>query len=179
MKRMLSRISWLFFAGLVSWLPGQSRAAPPSDAQLRQALETALKSKDKTAIMALYSWEGVPDWVKADQSADVDDWLTRELKNATTSPMPTNLPRVMVHNTLRFHLNIRATGIISLGFTDGYGFGFPYGKKGDDYYLASIIAEEIPIPPDETNDLIIRVETLDGQPLRHAKADTSSLGKAP
>ena len=116
---MLSRILWLFLAFLAGWLPEQGQAAPTSDTQLLQALETAVKSKDKAAIMALYNWEGVPDWVKADQSADVDDWLTREFKNASTSPLPTNMPSVWVHNDLRFHLNIQATGIMSLGFTDG------------------------------------------------------------
>jgi peroxiredoxin len=179
MKQMLSSIFRLFLVGLVGWLPAQGRGAPTSDTQLLQALETALKSRDKAAIMALYNWDGVPDWVKADQSAEVDDWLTRELKNASTSPVPTNMPSVMVHNNLRLHLNVRATGIMSVGFTDGYGFGFPYGKKGDEYYLASIIAEEIPSPPDETNALIIRVETADGQPLRHVKVDASSVGNAP
>lgn len=125
MKRMPARISWLFLASLVGWLPVQTQAAPTSEAQLLQTLETALKAKDKDAIMALYNWEEVPAWVKAGQGDDIDDWLTRELKIAKLSPLPPGFSSAGEHGNVRFHLNVKPAGIVELGFTDAFGVGFP------------------------------------------------------
>ena len=108
--------------------------------------------------MALYNWQEVSDWVKADKSDDIDDWLTRELKSAKMSPLPTNFQSGGAHGNIRFHLNVQPTGIVELGFTDGYGVGFPYGKRGDAFYLAGAITEEIAPPHEKTNGVMIRVE---------------------
>src|SRR5208282_6049782 len=88
MRRMLTLISRIFLAGLGGLQPGWGQNAPASDSQLLQKLEAALKVKDKVAIMSLYNGEGVPPWVKADESEDVDDWLPREFKSAKLSPLP-------------------------------------------------------------------------------------------
>lgn len=174
---MLCRVFLPFWLGLFAWLP--LHAAPISDSQLLKSLEAAVKTKDKSTIMRLYNWKGVPDWVKADQSDDIDDWLTRELKSGNLSPLSTNFHSSGTQGNLRFHLNLQPAGIIELHFTDGYGIGFAYGKKGNAFYLAGVIIEEIATPHDKTNCVIIRVESPDGRPLRHAWVHSVSGGDAP
>lgn len=163
----MTLISRIFLVGLGGLQPGWGQNAPASDSQLLQKLEAALKVKDKAAIMSLYNWEGVAPWVKADESENVDDWLTREFKSAKLSPLPTDFPSSGEHGNIRFHRNVEPAGIIEIGFTDAFGQAFPYGKKGGAYYIASLILEDIAGPHDETNSLVIRVQTPDGQPVFH------------
>lgn len=68
---------------------------------------------------------------------------------------------------------------MQLGFTDDYGIGFPYGKKGGVFYLAGVITQESPLAHGATNDLLITVRTPDGQPVPHAQVEVSSPGKIP
>lgn len=163
--------------GLSGSQPLRAKDAPASAPQLLQELETTLKAKDKAAIMALYNWEGVADWVKAAQSEDVDDWLTRELKSAKLSPLPANFSGVGEDGNIRFHINVQPAGAIELEFTDGFGISFPYGKKSDAFYLAGAITEETPALPGDTNGLIIWVETPDGKRLDHACVQSSKPGQ--
>jgi peroxiredoxin len=178
-KRVLFGIWLVIMAGLGGGLPAQAQTAPISDTQLLQAVENALKAKDKAAILALFNWDGVADWVKADQSNDVADWLTRDLKDATTAPLPKGFSSSGEHGNLRYHFNVEPAGIMQLGFTDGYGFGYPYGKKGDALYLAGVITEESPLAASATNDLLITVRTPDGQPVAHARVEAGSPPKIP
>jgi len=157
-----------------------AKDAPASDAQLLERLETAVKAKDKAAILDLYNWDGVPAWVKTGVSQDIeDDWLARELKNAKLSPLPKDFSSAGEHGNIRYNLNIPAAGIIELGFTDGFGAGFPYGKTNNVFYICGPIVEEIPHSPDATNDLVIRIQAPDGQPLRHAAIECGGPGKIP
>jgi hypothetical protein len=159
---MLSRIGLAILAGFGSCLLAQAQTAPTSDAQLVQSLETALKAKDQAAILALFNWDGVTGWVKADESNNVADWLTRDLKSAKTSPLPKDFSNGGEQANIRFHFNVEPAGIMELGFTDGYGIGFPYGKKGDAFYLAGVITEEVPVAHNGTNEMLISVQTPDG-----------------
>ena len=178
MKPKFALVPLLFWLGIFAWPMLPAQAAPTSDDQLLQALESALKAKDKAAILALFNWDGVPSWAKDNQSDDIDDWLTRELKSAKLSPVPTNIPAVFESGNLRFKLNVEATSIIELGFTDGFGFGFPSGKKGDGFYIASTITEEIAAAPADPNDLVIQVRTPDGQPLPHVAVVSENPGQS-
>ena len=168
----MNRLSTIFNLVCLAVLSGAptllAQAAPASETQLLQMLQKALKSKDKAAILALYNWDGVPAWVKDNQSDDIDDWLTRDLASAQLSPLPTNFPSAGEFSDIRFHLNVQPVGIIQLGFADGFGEGFPCGKIGNTFYIATVIAEDIAFPSGNTNVLIIHVQSPDGQPLPHA-----------
>jgi peroxiredoxin len=130
-------------------------------------LEVALKAKDKTAIMALFSGDGISSGTITNEDQMVDDWLTREIKSVKQSPLPPNFAPEMVHDNVRLHLNVEPVGIVELGFADGFGFGFPFGKRGNAYYIASSIEERIPAKTAETNNhfLTIRVQTRAGKPV--------------
>jgi peroxiredoxin len=157
----------------------QVAAAPTSTTLLLNELQTAVKAKDRAAIMALYNWQGVSDWLKEDTSENVDDWLTRELQSTKLSPLPANFQSGGTHGNMRFHLNVQPAGVIELHFTDGFGIGFVYGKSDNAFYIASVITEEIPTPPDQTNGLVIKVESPDGQPLPYLPVVSGSYDNIP
>jgi peroxiredoxin len=179
MKGMSFRILLFFCICAFGWLPMQIAAAPTSNTQLLNEVQAAVKAKDRAAIMALYDWQGVSDWLKEDTSDNIDDWLTRELRSAKLSPLPTNFQGGGVRGNMRFHLNVPPTGVIELHFTDGFGVGFVYGKSGDAFYIASVITEEIATPRDQTNGLVIKVESPDGQPLAYMPAVSGSDNSIP
>lgn len=164
MKGVLDYIS-VSLAVLCGWASLSAQAAPTSDAQLLHALETAINAKNKAAIMALYNWDGVPAWMKEHAGDDIEDWLTRELKTAKLAPLPAHFSSSGESATFRFHFNAQPMGVINLGFTDGFGVGFPYGKKDGVFCIPSVIVEGFPHPPSHSNDLVIYVQTLDHHPL--------------
>jgi peroxiredoxin len=133
---------------------------------LAQELEAALKTKDKDAIISLFNREGISAAMKANQSQIIDDWLTRELKSVRLSPLPVDFSPSGQQGNVRFHINVQAAGIIEIGFTDGFGMGVPYGKKGDSYFIASAIEELIVAAGAETNlNVTIHVRTAEGRPV--------------
>jgi len=142
-------------------------APPPATAdQLAQRFKSALQAKDRNAVLALFNWDGVADWVKEDTQDDVDDWLTRNLKGVNLAPLPADFSPTNQTQNLRFWINVKPVGVVEAHFTDGFGVGYPYGKNGDRYYIASVHTEEIPVSENATNKfLIINVRTADGSPL--------------
>src|ERR1039457_6223438 len=94
----------VILTGLFGWQSLLAKDAPTSDAQLLEQLETAVKAKDKAAILELYNWDGVPAWVKTGMSEDVaNQWLTRELKSAKLSPLPKDFSSTNEHGNIRYH----------------------------------------------------------------------------
>ena len=169
-KRFSHLLGLIGFLALASGLGTPIHAAVTTNSQLLQAFEAALKNKDKAALMALYHWDGVPTWIKENQSDESDDLLTRDFDNASLVPLPANFPTVFSNEVLRAHLNIPPTGWIQFGFTDGFGTEVTYGKVDGAYYLTSIIIEQNPLSPNATNDWTIprsiRGRPTDAAPLR-------------
>ncbi|HEY3862945.1 MAG TPA: TlpA disulfide reductase family protein [Verrucomicrobiae bacterium] len=161
------------------WPKAMAQTAAASGAQLLQAVETAFKAKDKPAVMPLYNWDGVPNWIKENQSDDIDDWLTRDLKSAALAPLPAGFSPSNEFDGIRFYLNVQPAGIIQLGFTDGFGCGIPYGKKDGAFYIASVIIEETKPAREDTNGLAIRVQWPDGRPVAHASVERGDSRKIP
>ncbi|MGO8765167.1 MAG: TlpA family protein disulfide reductase, partial [Limisphaerales bacterium] len=147
---------------------GSTGAKPTSSSQLLQKFETDLKAKNKDAILALYNSEGVSDWMKAGLADEVDDWLTRDVKGVNLSPLPAGFSPTGQHGEVRFHLNVKPMGVIEAHFTDGFGIGMPYGKKGGVIYIAGVVTEQIPVPENATNKSVtIYVRSADGKPVPH------------
>ena len=80
-KRLLA-ICLVCFVGISGAEIVFGKDAPTSAQQLRQDFESALKAKDRAAILALYNWDGVSDWVKDFREDDVDNFLTRDVQDA-------------------------------------------------------------------------------------------------
>jgi hypothetical protein len=112
----------VILAGLFGWQPLLAKDAPTSDTQLLERLETAVKAKDKAAILELYNWDGVPAWVRTNVNEnDVNEWITRELVNAKLSSLPKDFSSTGEHRNMRYHLSLPAVGIIELGSGIGTG----------------------------------------------------------
>jgi peroxiredoxin len=166
----LKRTIFIASASLMVWIStlwsavGQDAAS--SETQLANKLESALKAKDKNAILMLFNWEGTSISLKTNQNQMVSDWLTREVKSVKQSPLPTNFPSADNHGDARFHLNVEPLGIIEIGFTDGFGMGMPYGRKGNEYYIAGMVEEKNSKVATETNStLTIQIQGVDGRPI--------------
>ena len=178
-KRFSHLLGLIGFLALASRLGTPIHAAVTTDTQLLQVFEAALKNKDKAALMALYHWDGVPAWIKENQSDEIDDLLTRDFDNASLVPLPANFPTVFSNEVLRAHLNIPPTGRIQFGFTDSFGTEVAYGKVDGAYYLTSIIIEQNPLPPNATNDLIIQVQSAEGRLMPHLFVDLGGPDQIP
>jgi peroxiredoxin len=176
MRRTLIFICLGFLVEVASLQLAFGKGAPTSALQLRQDLEAALTAKDTNAVMSLFNWEGVSDWMKSGEIQEsIDGWLNREVKSVELSPLPTNFPSSGEQGNIRYHLNVQPAGIIKVGFTDGFGEAMPYGKKGNAYYLAGVILERIPTPASGTNRLLaIQVLTSDDKPVPHELVICSS-----
>ena len=165
MKSILAIVCLSFLIGIPSVPSVFGKDAPTSASQLLQEFETALKAKDKDAVLALFNQEGVLARDKSLPNQMIEDLLTREVKSVKLSPLPTNFSSSAEQGNIRYRLNVQAVGSIDIAFTDGFGTAMPYGKKGEAYYIASIIEERIAAVEAGTNQLItIRVQTPDGKP---------------
>jgi hypothetical protein len=133
---------------------------PPTSAEkLRRELEAAANSKDIGTIVSLICWDG--------QKAEVKDMaaamLAMELAKSGTNtiklklvPVPVGflatkssfLPDWEGDNGMRGKYNIPVIGMIHV---EGFGMDavnqypdIPYGKKGDNFYVAQMISYQIP-----------------------------------
>jgi peroxiredoxin len=179
MKRLMTVAKLLTSLALTSCPLLPLYAAPATDAELLSAFQSALKTKDKAAFLALYDWNGVPAWMKDKQSDDIDDLFTRELKSASLAPLATNFSSTFEHGNVRCHLNVQPAGVIQFGFTDSFGTEMVYGKADNEYYLAGTVIEQIPTSAAATNGALIQVQTPDGRPLSHVFIGVGHRGQIP
>ncbi len=164
MRRSVA-IACLISAMAISNLSILAGDAPTSADQFRTGVLSALKTKNKQAVLSLFNSEGVSPGGKAALDEDIDDWLTREVQVVKLSPLPTNFQSSGEQGNVRFRINVQPVGVIEIGFTDGFAVGTPYGKKGDFYYVAGIIEERIAGAEPETNQTVtIQVQTTEGKP---------------
>ena len=164
------------FIGISCQQAAFGKGGATSASQLQQEYESALRAKDKDAVLALYNLDGVSDWMKSGLADGVDDLLTRDVESVNLSPLPAGFSSTGEHGEFRFHLNVKPVGVIEAHFTDGLGMGMPYGKKGDVFYIAGVVTEQIPVPENATNKSItINVRTADGKPLPHIMVVSATL----
>ena len=166
MRNVLAIFFMIFFIG-ASGLPSVfGKDAPASESQLLLEFETALKAKDKQAVLALFNWEGVTAKDKSNPNQMIEDFLSREVKSVKLSSLSTNFSPTIQRGNIRYSLNILAVGSIDTVFTDGFAVAIPYGKKGNAYYIGGVIIERTTSPEAGTNRILtIQVQTPDGKPL--------------
>ena len=64
--------------------------APASAEQLRSEVESALKAKDKDAILSLFNWQAVSAEMRSFHSQMISELLKKDVKSVKLSPFPTN-----------------------------------------------------------------------------------------
>lgn len=144
--------------------------APSSKSQLLTEFQTALKTKDKTAILELFNWQGVPEEMKSLHRQMVVEMLRREVKDVHLSPAPTNYPFPFDAGGVHYGLNIPIAGLITVEFAQPDAGGgmlpFAYGSNGSAYCIAGIMETTIATHgPDTNRSLIVEVQSATGKPL--------------
>jgi hypothetical protein len=130
-----------------------AKDAPSSAEQLRNELESSLKIKDTNAVMSLFNPNGeTNEWR---ESAGMRQMMiilqTRAMLQTTNAsvkllPMPKNfpLPQTNEQNGISTKFNVPVVGMIEVKGENGSVQQLPYGKDGDNFYIAGTIQEKIP-----------------------------------
>jgi hypothetical protein len=152
--RFLLNILCLGFAittcGLTSAL---AKDTPTSAEQLRSDLESALKAKDTNAIISFFNSEGeANDWRESAGMREMmitlqtHAMLQTNVAGVKLLPLLANFQSAQTNegNGLRGKFNVDVVGIIDVESQNGSVGQFPYGKKGDFFYIAGTILEKIP-----------------------------------
>lgn len=138
-----------------------------------QAFESALKAKDKDAILSLFNWEGISTGSQSGMSQIFSDALEQPIKCVKLAPLPKGFCSTYEYRGYHFAANVAVIGVIEVEFvSDNYSLPIlAYGRKGNAFYLAGTVREKIVTtnsPPAETPLFTIQVRTSDGQPLTNA-----------
>ena len=139
------------FGALPSPVSGQPSApakAPPASAeQLRSELESALKAKDRSAILLLIKWEGLSDNMKATVTQNVDDMLSREIVSVKLAPLSVHRRLTNEVNGFRYRPVIPVIGEVDVHYTEQWIHTvLAYGKEGDAFYFSLNVKEKIEAP---------------------------------
>ncbi len=131
-----------------------SFSAPTSAEQLRSELETALKAKDTNALVSLFNWEGVSDeWKSHEIRLDSKEFFGQKTKSVKLSPLPVGYSAEVEMDDISYSQNVSVAGLIEVQSAEEAETSeishsvtgeFPYGKKGDIFYLAGTVEQKIP-----------------------------------
>lgn len=150
----LSIICFTLLVG-ISGLPVFAKDPPSSAEQLRNELESALKAKDTNAVISLFDWEGVDDYVKWSMIMPLTRSAMQNANNIADvilSPLSSDYQAVVGDerndwwgdNGRRAKFNITVLGKLDILIPAQDKIRLPYGKKGDSFYLAGLIAYQAP-----------------------------------
>lgn len=155
--------------------------APASAEQLRSEVESALKAKDKDAILSLFNWQAVSAEMRSFHSQMISELLKKDVKSVKLSPFPTNFPSPWEEGGVRYALNVHPVGVLEVkSAREDNSVPLPYGKKGDAFCIAGSTEEMIAPPEAGTNrTLTVQVRTADGKPLPNRSVVCASPDKIP
>jgi thiol-disulfide isomerase/thioredoxin len=160
-------------------VPGKD--APVSAEQLRSEVESALKSKDKNAILSLFDWQGVSAEMKTFHIRMIDDLLSKDVETVKLTRFPTNFPTSMEDGGVRYALNLPPVGILDVkSARSDNTMQLPYGKKGGAFHILASTEEEMAQPEAKsTGTIIVQIRTMDGKPLPNMSVVCASPDKVP
>jgi len=155
MKRLLSAAGLGFVIVACTATCVLAKDPPTSAEQLRSELESALNAKDTNAVVSLFNWEGVDDYIKGMTIMSI---ARGAMQNATTvasvvvSPLSSNVQATVGDerndwwgdNGRRAKFNIAVLGELDVITPTKGKIQMPYGKKDDCFYLAGLIAYQAP-----------------------------------
>jgi hypothetical protein len=124
-----------------------ARDAPTSPKELAKRLEQAVKTKNKSAALELFCWEGVSKDMKTKQEAPIHIMFDEiEQGNALSSvkvgPKPPDFPTEQVLGGVKYHPNPAVVGVIHVMLaedTNPTEFVFAYGKKENSFFLSALV----------------------------------------
>lgn len=127
--------------------------APKSPEELRNALQSALHSKDTNAVVALFDIQGEPnEWIDSPgmRQSSIAMQVRTMLEGNSTSvsllPLPTAfaLESTNEESGTKSIFNLHIVGELSIGGPGGSLVKLPYGRAGDGFYIAGIILQRLP-----------------------------------
>jgi len=153
MKHLLNVACLSFVITACGLTSALAKDAPTSADQLRSELESALKAKDTNAVMSLFNSDGgTNDWRESASMREMmimvqtHAMLQTNVTSIKLLPLPADFQSVQTNegNGLRSKFNVAVIGMIDVKSSNGSVEQLPYGKKGDDFFIAGTILEKIP-----------------------------------
>lgn len=117
---------------------------PVSRDQLVKILTRALQTKDKGAFLALYDWQGISESMKQGQEMMIAEMFEQDVKEVKAVSLE-SYPLEATLGGVHYHANVKVVGLLDITFTDENNpleVKIPYGTKGANYYLATMIADQ-------------------------------------
>jgi len=152
-------IALLFAFGVFSNLPSASaKDAPASAEQLRNAVESALKSKDKNDLLALVNWQGASEDMKSLTTNVLTDMLQSDAVAVKLTALPGGFRPIFERDGIRYTPNVTVMGMIEVDYAGkDNNTKLPYGQKGGAFYIPCTVEEKIPGPITKSKTLSVIV----------------------
>lgn len=160
MKRLLSAIGLSFVITFSAATNILAKDPPTSAEQLRSEVEHAYKHNDLDAITSLICWDGINDSEEKTMLSGMlaEDMTKRGFKatNFSLISVPTNFQATITSfrgdwqgdNGMRYKYNVPVIGMIHMNFLgedqNDKNSDFPYGKKGNAFYLSQLFGYQLP-----------------------------------
>ena len=135
----------LFGFGILSnVLSASAKDVSASAEELRDALESALKSKDTNALSTLVNWRGVSTHIKTMMDGTFADMLYQEITDVKLSPLTGNFKATNEVRGIRYRPNVTIVGMLDVEYAQkGNAMHLPYGKLGNVFYISGTVEEKM------------------------------------
>ncbi len=158
MRTNLVMIGLAFCIGGSGLQAAQGKEPPASANQLLSAVDAAFKAKDKDALAALVSWQGVSDEMRSMHAEGLAAMVKQEVKTVKLAPLPDRFKMEYELNGVRYHPNVAVVGIIEVQYAQaGNSDQIPYGKKDNAFYLTGTVGEKFATPATKEKPINIMV----------------------
>jgi hypothetical protein len=135
-----------------------AKNTPTSPDQLREAVESALKTKDTNALAELVNWQGASDHMKLLTDGVIKDLFKHPYSAVKLIGLPDAFRSIFERDGIRYSPNVSVVGMLEVDFsgTDQW-VKLPYGKKDGGFYISCTVEERIPGPVIKSKTLAIMV----------------------
>ena len=156
---MKQLILFVVLISLFSKMPSVfAKDTPGSPDQLREAVESALKTKDTNALAELVNWQGASDHMKSLTGGVVKDLFKHPYSAVKLIALPDGFRSVFERDGIRYSPNVSVVGMLEVDFSgmDRW-VKLPYGKKNAGFYISCTVEEKVPGPVTKSKTLAIMV----------------------
>lgn len=151
---------------LILLWPAIVQSAPPTTKEeLLKRVHDAVEARDVEAMLALYRWEGVPEFIekmtRRNEANNVKNLADAKVDKIDFAPLPDDFQNERIRKGFRYRINVNPVGSIEVKYSNANvtsgSFGWFYGTVEDNFYLASYTEEKLENsgPPDEHYNVIM------------------------
>lgn len=150
MKTLSCAVGFSLLIAIPGLQAAPTKGAPTSAEQLLSRFESAIKTKDTNALVALVNCQGVSDRMKSLILPMVADIPNHEIATVTLVPLPEKFQSTNEANGIRYRPNVPPVGLIKVEFVktaDGVqSMQIPYGSSGGVFCIPGTIEEKLSGP---------------------------------